>query len=63
MCLATVYKKKKSQDSLICEYVSKVDIDSSTIKLTDIMNNITSINGSLKEIDLEKNYIIIEPSN
>lgn len=61
MCLANVYKQKKSPDSLIGEYISKIAVDSMNITLTDITNNTTSIKGKLAEIDLENNTIIIEP--
>lgn len=62
MCLANVYRNTKGPDNLISEYISKIQIDNSSVILTDIMNNTTSVEGTLSEIDLENNTIIIAPA-
>lgn len=63
MCLATAYRKKNSPENVICEYVTKVQVDNHSVILTDIMNNTTLVEGTLSEINLEHNTIIIEVLN
>ncbi|MCD8338523.1 MAG: CooT family nickel-binding protein [Lachnospiraceae bacterium] len=51
MCLATVYAKNEP-DSIILEYVSKIEVDGHQITLTDVMGERKTIEGTLAMADL-----------
>ncbi|MCD7814046.1 MAG: CooT family nickel-binding protein [Lachnospiraceae bacterium] len=51
MCLATVYAKNEP-DSIILEYVSKIEVDGKQITLTDVMGERKTIEGTLAMADL-----------
>ncbi|MCD8348301.1 MAG: CooT family nickel-binding protein [Lachnospiraceae bacterium] len=51
MCLATVYAKNEP-DSIILEYVSKIEVDGHLITLTDVMGEQRTIEGTLAMADL-----------
>ena len=51
MCLSTVYKASEP-DSIIMEYVSKIQVDGEKITLTDIMGEEKTIQGALVMADL-----------
>lgn len=51
MCLSTVYKASEP-DSIIMEFVSKIQVDGENITLTDIMGDEKTIQGALVMADL-----------
>ena len=51
MCLSTVYKASEP-DSIIMEYVSKIQVEGEMITLTDIMGEEKTIQGALVMADL-----------
>ena len=51
MCLSTVYKATEP-DSIIMEYVSKIQVDGDRITLTDVMGEEKTIQGTLVLADL-----------
>lgn len=51
MCLSTVYKSSEP-DSIIMEYVSKIQVEGENITLTDIMGEERTIQGTLVLADL-----------
>lgn len=51
MCLSTVYKSSEP-DSIIMEYVSKIQVDGEKVILTDIMGEERTIQGKLVLADL-----------
>lgn len=51
MCLSTVYKSSEP-DSILMEYVSKIQVDGEKITLTDIMGEERTIQGTLVLADL-----------
>lgn len=51
MCLSTVYKSTEP-DSILMEYVSKIQVDGEKITLTDIMGEERTIQGTLVLADL-----------
>lgn len=51
MCLSTVYKASEP-DSIIMEYVSKIQVDGDKITLTDIMGEEKTVLGALVMADL-----------
>lgn len=60
MCLSTVYEESGGERRMVCEYVSGISTDDTSVKLTDIMGQETIVKGSLKSLDFIKNIIIIE---
>ena len=60
MCLSTVYKADGSERTKLAEYVSSVQSEGEKITLTDIMGLQTIVYGTLKNVDLVKNEIVIE---
>lgn len=51
MCLATAYRTD-TPDSVILEYVSKVEIDGDKITLIDVLGDTKTVVGSLAMADL-----------
>ncbi|MCD8015216.1 MAG: CooT family nickel-binding protein [Lachnospiraceae bacterium] len=51
MCLATVYAKNEP-DSVILEYVSKIEVDGNLITLTDVMGDTKVVEGTIAMADL-----------
>lgn len=51
MCLSTVYKSS-DPDSIIMEYVSKIQVNGDEITLTDVMGEQKTIQGTLALADL-----------
>ena len=52
MCLATVYNKAQEPDSVILQYVSKLEVDGENITLIDVMGEQKTIRGSIRSVDL-----------
>ena len=51
MCLSTAYKTAEP-DSIIMEYVSKIEVDGSLITLTDVLGDTKTVEGTIKMVDL-----------
>lgn len=51
MCLATVYKTNEP-DSIILEFVSKIEVDGNKITLIDIMGDTKTVEGTIAMVDL-----------
>lgn len=51
MCLSTVYKTS-DPDSIVMEYVSKINVKGNEIILTDVMGDEKIIAGTLEMLDL-----------
>ena len=51
MCLSTAYKTDET-DSIIMEYVSKIEVDGSLITLTDVLGDTKTVEGTIKMVDL-----------
>lgn len=60
MCLSTVFEETAGERKMVCEYVSGISTDETSVTLTDIMGRETVVKGSLKSLDFIKNIIIIE---
>lgn len=59
MCLATVYNKSREQDSIILQFVSRLDVDGTTITLTDVMGETRTVEGVIKSVDLAGSTVVI----
>lgn len=51
MCLSTVYKTSEP-DSIIMEYVSKIEVEGNLITLTDVIGDTKTVEGTIKMVDL-----------
>ena len=55
MCLATVYKE--SDDSVIFNNVSRIDVDGNTLVLRDIMGDERVVEGRILMVDLANSIV------
>ena len=51
MCLSTAYKTSEP-DSIIMEYVSKIEVEGNLITLTDVVCDTKTVEGTIKMVDL-----------
>lgn len=51
MCLATVYNVNEP-DSVILEFVSRIDVEGNKITLTDVMGDTRTVEGTIAMVDL-----------
>ena len=59
MCLATAYTDKGGTETVIAQYVAKVEFRDGNVVLTDILGQETVVEGTLKNMDLSKNTVEI----
>lgn len=59
MCLSTVYKNEKRDDTVLCTYVSAIRAEGEDLIFTDIMGNSTTIRGRLVAADLTAGTVIV----
>ncbi|MCR1838728.1 CooT family nickel-binding protein [Murimonas intestini] len=53
MCLATVYNISKPEpESIVLEYVSRIDVNGTEITLTDVMGERKVVEGTISMVDL-----------
>ena len=51
MCLSSAYKTSEP-DSIIMEYVSKIEVEGNLITLTDVVGDTKTVEGTIKMVDL-----------
>ncbi len=51
MCLSTAYKTSEP-DSIIMEYVSRIEVEGNQITLTDVLGDTKTVEGTIKMVDL-----------
>ena len=51
MCLATAYNTSEA-DSIILEFVSRIEVDGNKIILTDVMGDTKTVEGTISMVDL-----------
>lgn len=61
MCLSTAYRTDQP-DSVIMEYVSRIDVDGGQITLTDVMGGRRVVEGSIVMVDLTGGVVKINCS-
>lgn len=59
MCLATVYDKSQEPDSILLQFVSRLEVDGTKITLTDVMGETRVVEGVIKSVDLAGSTVII----
>ena len=62
MCLSTVYKKNSDENILLCRNVARVLQNDGEIVLFDLFGKKTVIHGSIVDIDLMENNILVKES-
>ena len=60
MCLSSVYKQGASENVFLCKNVARVIPGENGIVLYDLLGNKTSVEGTIVDIDLLENVILIE---
>lgn len=51
MCLATAYRTNEP-DSIILQFVSRIDVEGNKITLTDVMGDSKTVEGTIAMVDL-----------
>jgi len=59
MCLSTVYKNEKTDDTVLCQYVAAISVEGDTLVFTDIMGMTTTVQGRLVSADLTAGTVIV----
>ena len=60
MCLSMVYKNEVNDANLLAKNVADIKFADGKIIFTDIMGIRTTFDGSLEQIDLTENFIIVK---
>lgn len=60
MCLSTVYEVRDGSENKLCECVSSIEVGDGNVTMTDIMGQETVVKGTIVNIDLVKNIILIK---
>lgn len=60
MCLSNVYKNSVDDSNLLARNVADIKIENGKVIFTDIMGIRTAFDGSLEQIDLTENFIIVK---
>ena len=60
MCLSNVYKNSVDDSNLLAKNVADIKFVDGKIIFTDIMGIRTAFDGSLQQIDLTENFIIVK---
>ena len=60
MCLSNVYREKVDDSNLLAKNVADIKIEDGKIYFTDIMGIRTMFDGTLQQIDLTENFIIVK---
>jgi len=59
MCLSTVYRTEKRDDTVLCQYVASITVDGDSLTFTDIMGMTTTVQGRLVSADLTAGTVIV----
>ena len=57
MCLATV---QKSDDSVICKNVARIDVDGEKLTIRDIMGDERIVYGKILMVDLANSFVKLD---
>jgi len=60
MCLSTVYKNEKREDTVVMRNVMSIRCDDTTVILTDLMERTVAIEGKLQEANLVDGFVIVQ---
>ncbi len=60
MCLSTVYKNSKAEDSVIMKNVMSIECKDGCVILTDLMDRQVTVEGSLVSANLVDGFVIVK---
>ena len=60
MCLSTVYKNEKRDDTVVMRNVMSIRCEDSTVILTDLMEHTVAVEGRLVSANLVDGYVIVQ---
>lgn len=59
MCLSAAYTVRQNTETLVCKFVSQIEVLGGVVALTDVMGSRTEIPGELFAVDLINNTVKI----
>ena len=62
MCLSTVYRNSKAEENICAKFIAQIEVDGNTLTFTDIMGEVTTVEGSLLSADLTAGVVIFSAS-
>lgn len=60
MCLSTVYRNQKTEDSIVMKNVMSIECKDGCVILTDLMERQVAIEGTLEKANLVDGYVIVK---
>ena len=63
MCLSTVYKNTKADETVIMKNVQRIECKDGCVILTDLMERSVAIEGELISANLIDGFVIVKESN
>ena len=60
MCLSTVFIESNGVKEKIADCVTAVDVNGETISVTDIVGSVIEVIGTIKNVDLIANTLVLE---
>ncbi len=60
MCLSTVYKNVKAEDSVVMKNVMRIECKDGCVILTDLMERSVAIEGELVSANLVDGFVIVK---
>ena len=63
MCLSTVYKNTKSEETVVMKNVMAIECKDGCVILTDLMERSVAIEGQLVSANLVDGYVIVREAN
>ena len=59
MCLSTVYRNEKREDTVLCKFVSSITANGDELTFVDIMGESITVTGRLVSADLTAGTVVI----
>lgn len=59
MCLSTVYRNEKREDTVLCTFVSSIQAEGDKLTFVNIMGESTTVTGRLVSADLTAGTVVI----
>ena len=58
MCLSTVYRNSQSEENVCAKFVAKIDVEGNTLSFTDVLGEVTKVEGKLVSADLTAGVVV-----
>lgn len=62
MCLSTVYRSAQSDENICAKFVAKIDVDGDALTFTDVLGDVTKVEGKLLSADLTAGVVVFDPA-